>query len=513
MFLSAGGSNDFEKGVVRVEAYKTPYNFLRPDITPPQTGGVGTGFFVELNPNSDSGWVAIVTCAHVLEGCHPDQISIVFPKYGRQQFKNAHIHSLCPEYDIGIVAMNVADNAQLRNLIRPLKIARQTMDYTGMDVTAYGYPLGQPMLTMTSGKYSKFAANGYHQHTADINPGNSGGCLILNKTGEVIGINAMTMLMSSGMHYAVPSDLLIRLSSMMLSSDPAHRNMVPPRLGFCYHRGSPALRRMAGADSDEKLEAGAEPGGVYVTHIIRDSPLWNAGVRKGSIMTRVRWQTRGRWNDWKYIDNFGDVKVSWNDKRVPVENALARVGMDDRIAIEIFQDKEKRVVEALQMPLAKGSLARLTSPFHDSPDYCIFAGICVMKLVQNHSTAMPYTFAAMGMAQRELDLLVVTAVIPSYDQAIPFHVGDIITTVNGVGAGEKTMDPEAENRLDSVAMYREALCKPLDGFIVITTTNKKYAISVADALQKEKATTIYKVDRHVLDTLRKSSFSDDNPTA
>ena len=472
-------------GVVRVEAYQTPLNWERPDIVTPQKAGVGTGFFVPLKGSGE--WVAILTCAHVLDGCLRDQISIVFPKVGQERWQTAFVHCLVPEYDLGIIAMRLPDDSEVRASIKPLPLLRnQSRNLVGQKVSAYGYPLGKPKLKYTQGQYSGFADNGFIQTNADISPGNSGGPLILEETGEVIGVNAMTMggLFVSGVHFAVPIQLYHRMARQMLSNlEPRVRT--PPSLGFCYHAATEAmLRQNKVILSGGALSAGAKPGGVYVYHLLRDSPLRKAGMEEGAIITKLRVE-----GEWRVVDRFGEVQTVWNgEQRVPIKNVLPRVPLDEEVGVEFTQEGQRREISVRQEALCPGSMRIMSPPFEAKPDYCLFGGLCVMPLLANHAEIFEGV-SKMQTRQRETAVLVVSSVMPGYTQGIPFRKGDIVEVVNGVGTRGKSFDPSFEGeRLDTVQKYRDAVKSAKDGYITMRNTKGYvYTLDKKEALERERA--------------------------
>ena len=486
-------------GVVRVEAYQTPMNFKRPDIVSPQKAGVGTGFFVPLQEGGD--WAAILTCAHVLNGCLKDQISIVFPKIGQERWQTAFVHCLVPEYDLGIIVMKLPEDKEVRSAIQPLPLMKhQTRNLVGQKVSAYGYPLGKPKLKYTQGQYSGFADNGFIQTNADISPGNSGGPLILEETGEVIGVNAMTMggMFVSGVHFAVPIQLYIRMAKQMLSNlEPRVRT--PPSLGFCYHVATEALLRKNNVvfSSDTTLSAGARPGGVYVYHLLRDSPLRQAGMEEGAIITRINVS-----GEWFVVDRFGEVQVVWNgEQRVALKNVLPRVPTDDDVVVEFTQGGQKRDVRVRQAPLAPGSLRIMSVPFEAKPDFCLFGGLCVMPLRANHTAAFPLMFKSMSTKQREANVLVVSAVMPGYMQGIPFKEGDIVEVVNGRGTRGKAFDTSFQGeRIDTVAKYRAAVKSTTSEYITLCNTKGyEYTLEKKKALERERALAkVYTCDADIM---------------
>ena len=487
-------------GVVRVESYTTPFDWSRPDISSKQKPGVGTGFFVPLNKElTATGWMAILTCSHVLMGSLRDQISIVFPKVGRQRWQTAFVHALCPTYDLGIVAFKIpAGNSEITNAIQPLPLLKnQTTSLVGEQVSAFGYPLGQPSLKYTSGEYSGLE-NGFIQHNADINPGNSGGPLILARTGQVIGVNALAMLFTSGVHYAVPIQLYSRLAHQLLSSAEP-KVVVPPSLGFCYHAATEAML----SKNKVNLAGGAEPGGVYVYHLFQNSPLRKAGLKRGDIITRVKLPGR----EWQPLDRFGDLKTDWNgEQRVPIQHVLARMDVNDAVGLEFSQNGVTKQVETKQIPLTPGSLRMMAPPFGKKPDYLLFGGLCVMSLRANHAGLFPQLFAAMNTRCMEVEVLVVSAVMPGYTQAIPLKAGDFIEIVNGQGAEGKALDPDFEGeRVNTVQKYRDALMMHQNGYITIASTKGHvYVLSTKQALERERALAqVYQTDAQIMAWLEK----------
>lgn len=491
-------------GVVRVEAYQTPMNWKRPDIVTPQKSGVGTGFFVPLREGGE--WVAILTCAHVLDGCLRDQISIVFPKVGQERWQTAFVHCLVPEYDLGIIVMKLPEDKEVRSAIRPLPLMKhQTRNLVGQKVSAYGYPLGKPKLKYTQGQYSGFADNGFIQTNADISPGNSGGPLILESTGEVIGVNAMTMggMFVSGVHFAVPIQLYHRMAKEMLSNlEPRVRS--PPSLGFCYHVATEALLRKNNVMlSSGTLSAGARPGGVYVYHLLQDSPLRQAGMKEGAIITRINIE-----GEWLIVDRFGEVQVLWNgEQRVALKNVLPRVPTEADVLVEFTQSGQQTEIRVKQRPLAPGSLHTMSPPFEAKPDYCLFGGLCVMPLRANHAAAFALMFRSMGTKQREANVLVVSAVMPGYTQGIPFKEGDIIEVVNGKGTKGTAFDASFQGeRVDTVAKYRDAIKSAAGEYITMRNTKGyEYTLSKSEALQRERALAqVYTCDEDIMRWLSSS---------
>ncbi|HWP97262.1 MAG TPA: trypsin-like peptidase domain-containing protein [Syntrophomonadaceae bacterium] len=177
----AGQVEDATKSIVRVVTFDDKGNPI----------DLGTGFAVGASEPIKF----IVTNYHV-----------VAPNlYGVQIFRSADdlipadVFQVLPNSDVAIL--------QLRSplyQIPPLPIANQSMASGGEDIYTLGFPGGEISdwmtsyakdVTITKGVISKkttWNGTNVYQIDAPINPGNSGGPLI-NKDGEVLGINTFTM--------------------------------------------------------------------------------------------------------------------------------------------------------------------------------------------------------------------------------------------------------------------------------------------------------------------------------
>lgn len=493
-----------ENSCVRVSAYRTVTmaSFTRPDLTERQREGTGTGFFVQSKSDQPN-YYSILTCCHVVEGTHPTQVSIIFPKFGKVPFKTAHIQSVCPAHDLAIIGIRI-DDPEIRRCIRPLEL--QARLPVGAPVAAFGYPLGQWGLTGTEGTYGSFQ-DGKYQHNADISPGNSGGPLIDKSTGKCVGVNASTIVggAASGVHYAVPIALYERLSEDMLSG--SMKTVSPPRLGICYHVATEALlektflRRRGIAGGAQTRE------GTYIHHVFKGSAADMAGLKPGAIISTIQWETGpGESYTAEYsIDRFGECLTAWNGKqKVALEYVLERIPTQSTIKIKYIEldDGKEKVCEFRQRPITGGAFRHVSAPLEPFPDFVFFAGVCVMPLRANHSAILHDLFVSLPPEQRELENLVVVNVIGSYGD-IPLTEGSIIQYVNGVGAKEHSKP--SEERMDTVDKFRRAvLNNDGDGFLTIEDTNRrKYVVDLVKTLKKETTPgfKVYTPDKSLLDAL------------
>lgn len=154
--------------------------------------GQGTGFII-----SNDGYV--VTNAHVLSGGR--EIKAITSE---QNLINADFIGYDEELDIALL--------KISGDYDKLKLADSDKIQTGEKVIAIGNPLGLQFSVsegIISGVHREGSNNlkAYIQTDASLNPGNSGGPLI-NKKGEVIGINNFKIGGAEGMGFALESNYI-----------------------------------------------------------------------------------------------------------------------------------------------------------------------------------------------------------------------------------------------------------------------------------------------------------------
>ena len=156
-------------------------------------------------------------------------------------------------------------------------------------VVAIGNPFGlsignaQPSVTIgivSATQRSRTVENFYHENLiqtdASINPGNSGGALV-NIHGELIGINTVihsTSGGSQGVGFAIPANKAKKVIEQIV----AYGNVVPPDLALEIQEITEELA--------EKLSTPMNTG-VLVSEIEKRSPIANAGIRRGDVITSI----------------------------------------------------------------------------------------------------------------------------------------------------------------------------------------------------------------------------------
>jgi serine protease Do len=179
-------------------------------IATPQS--TGTGFYL-------CNYQVVVTNHHVVAGCKTVVLSSdTLPK---QLVKVLYTD---PKYDLAFLELPAMEMPCVSLNIAPLR--------SGDEITAIGHPFGLKYTT-TQGIVSnpnRLQPNGLHyiQIDAAINPGNSGGPL-LNKVGEVVGINTFIIKESNNLGFALPSVYL----AQALEEYKKHKGKIGSRCPSC----------------------------------------------------------------------------------------------------------------------------------------------------------------------------------------------------------------------------------------------------------------------------------------
>jgi S1-C subfamily serine protease len=115
------------------------------------------------------------------------------------------------------------------------------------------------------------------QTDAPINPGNSGGPLV-NRCGEVIGINTAVIADAQNIGFAVPSNLAKHVIDDLLKYGEVRRGSIDFRVDTMT------------TDLAEQVGTTTAHGAV-VTSMYRSSPSYDAGLRPGDVIVGFNGQT------------------------------------------------------------------------------------------------------------------------------------------------------------------------------------------------------------------------------
>ena len=224
----------------------------------------GTGIIIGKNDSE----LLIVTNNHVVEGA---QTLTVF--FVDDTAVEASLKGTDPSKDLAVVAVPLDSiESSTMDVIQIITIGDSNNLQVGEPVIAIGNALGYGQ-SVTKGIISALDRDlemeGFDskliQTDAAINPGNSGGAL-LNANGELIGINTVKVNANAveGMGYAIPiSDANEVIETLMNRTTRTKVDVT--------------------SDSSQMYNM---PTGVYIAEVVRKGGADNAGISKGSIITK-----------------------------------------------------------------------------------------------------------------------------------------------------------------------------------------------------------------------------------
>ena len=158
-----------------------------------ESKGSGWIFHVDKKKKEESLRMTIVTCAHVLNQCRPENVLVYHHKTGDEPIhdKPARLLSICPDLDIAVLSLVVKDDAkEFLSNVPALKIFDDHHLRKETKLTVHGYPQESYELKTVQGSFSGLQ-NSLLQMNVDVYPGNSGGpvCVQLKDgTSAAVGI-------------------------------------------------------------------------------------------------------------------------------------------------------------------------------------------------------------------------------------------------------------------------------------------------------------------------------------
>lgn len=273
---------------------------------PSESTSVGTGTGVIITENG-----YIVTNAHVIYDSQygsglADNISVLLDD---DKTYDAEVIGYDVDCDLAVIKINAEG-------LTPAEFGNSDALKLGESVTAIGNPLGfELMNTVTSGIISGLNRNitindksmNLIQTDTAINSGNSGGPLI-NKYGQVIGINSSKMSSSYG------SEASIEGIGFAIPSNEASK-IVDDIMKYGYVTGKPQLGISCQDVTETVSRMYNMPIGVYVVEVTKGSASDKAGLKSGDIITEIDGEkvtTSDELNTQKNLHSAGDtIKVTY----------------------------------------------------------------------------------------------------------------------------------------------------------------------------------------------------------
>jgi S1-C subfamily serine protease len=293
---------------------------------------LGSGFIIDENG-------LILTNAHVVFGMQAITVTL-----GDGTVIPARLVGADPIFDLAVVQIEKPDNGKLPVL--PLGDSDRVR--TGEEVIAIGNPLGLDQ-TVTRGIVSGLnrllpetplsLLEPLIQTDTPINPGSSGGPL-LNRCGEVIGINSSIIPDAQNIGFAIPANLAKALMPTLVENG----RVIRPWIGFHGQIIDAELR---------KLLLIPMVDGLLVEAVEPNSPADKLGVQGGSMELTLGGSS--------FLLG-GDIVVEINGVKVTDGDALATamrgLKVGSTLALKLFRQGKYRDVEYVlpERPLLPGDI-------------------------------------------------------------------------------------------------------------------------------------------------------------
>ena len=254
------------------------YEIIKPSVV--KVTNKGSSFLEAEYYKEGSGFVydnkgRIITNNHVVEGAESIEITFLDGGIYKAELIGTDAYS-----DLAVLQVNIPPDK-----LKPVVLGNSSELRVGERVYAIGNPFGLSG-SMSEGIVSQLgrtlpAVGGYLtpsviQVDAAINPGNSGGPL-LNMNGEVVGVNTAIQSETgvfSGVGFAIPSNLVIRVASS-LTSNSEYKH---PWIGISGMSLTIELGEKIGLN-DAK--------GFLIIDVSEDSPAEEAGLRGGNVTVTI----------------------------------------------------------------------------------------------------------------------------------------------------------------------------------------------------------------------------------
>jgi S1-C subfamily serine protease len=312
----------YSASVVNITSSAMALNF---DLQPvPVEAGTGSGVILDANGN-------IVTNYHVIEPSLKSGGSLEVTLADTSKYP-ARIVGKDMSNDLAVIRIDAP-----KEKLASIPFGKSSGLLVGQKVLVIGNPFGFER-TLTTGIISATGRTiraenqriieNVIQTDAAINPGNSGGPL-LNRAGEVIGINAQIASPttgSAGIGFAIPVDTVRRVVGDLTTYGYVRRPYVGISRTVPMSAYPPGLTRQLGIAN----------GGLMVTQVNSDSPAAKAGIRgmSGQVQYRLGIYPVG-----------GDILIAFQGKEIssPVEiaDAIDHLKAGEKVTFTILRGNQK----------------------------------------------------------------------------------------------------------------------------------------------------------------------------
>lgn len=444
--------------VVRIISYEKHFDWTMPFKINDHKMSVGSGFFIDTRGH-------IITCSHCVEDA--SYVFVEIPSEGNKQYK-AVVKGLSPYFDIALLKVqNYKNNGFCELDDGKIDIV------PGIETIAVGYPLGQDNIKITRGIISGQQYN-FYQTDTPINPGNSGGPLFYKN--KVIGINAagVPSKEADGIGYSVPIRRFHLIKRFLFNNTKSTKLLLyPSSFGFQYS--------LTTENTKNFLDHNCKSGGVFITNIIKNTPVSNSGLKKHDILCTI--------NNIE-IDSYGNLKKKWMNENMSFENFVSEIGIDKTVKIKFW--RKKTLKEGSFKLKIFNPIIRSYYPMFEKIDFECIGGLVVMNLNLNIIFSLNsdnlYEYIQEKHCMVEKLVVVNVLVGGKLKEDNILQKGDIIKFVNDIP-------------VKNVNTFRKAFKNHKNKrYITFKTENEKLNVITRDALKQDdlKIRNLYKYNESVL---------------
>lgn len=488
--------NKYRNSVIQIFANIANYNSSRPYRMPVDTTARGSGFIIDTHGH-------VLTNAHVVMG----SMSLLarIPKMGDVDL-DIKLVNICPDKDLAL--LQFPENIQKKiGKIIPIQIGDDKQLQETEKVITMGYPLGQEQLKFTTGIISGYhiekniyGKSSYLQITAAINPGNSGGPL-LNKRGQLVGINSAGIPGAQNIGYSIPSRCVISCLHTLFYNK-SHIFYFP----IMDIRWNKTTKELIGKNKD----------GIYVAKVFPGSFI--KGIKEGDVINYIKYNniydhknaysviehkrkkpfyvSNKKYNKTLYLNNYGQLTNIQSDSSVreyyPLQEILDSICINTNLVLGITRNNKKIELKTTYKPSSQRTRNVPIIPPIENFDYEIIFGMCITLNYINHLKTDLVKKIIQHYHDEEVrykQLLMVTQVFPKSITG-KIHVikdGLIIDKIDGKNV--KTLESLRKQILNAVK-------KKQKNIVIETDQGLKVVLNIKESIEDDKKIyETYKIDK------------------
>ena len=360
-----------KQSIVKILGIHRAFNYVEPYLVDEETQSGGTGFFVDptiFGPKfkKKRNHRYILTNFHVVEDLTTNTCILKQPCLGHSAI-TAKVIYVVPKLDVAILQVDPfgehpmffeANLPDFLEAIPNLKMDEKSIKGNSQRVTAIGFPNLSSDYQICTGVISG-RGMGMIQLNISFNGGNSGGPLFFKN--KVIGICTASISDSEALGLAMPISQILHYFQKWTSF--SQILLDTPSWGICY---KPCTMDYLQSKKLEGMQ------GCLIKKTIE-----KLSIKKNDILMGI--DSEQRYN----IDNFGMVKVSWTDKRVPLTDLEFILSLNPKNIVFHYYSR-KKVRKTQIVPKVHRLKTKKKYASWEPIEYVIMGGMVFMELCMNH---------------------------------------------------------------------------------------------------------------------------------